>query len=94
MSLTAVVDAVVFNPPATQLTLGFDPSTRKLRAIINANGDPLSGDTSAETEFLVHPTIESIGDADRRWVLWLERASQVHGDVRVVPRLPAPTGMR
>lgn len=53
-----------------------------------------AGGASAETEILVHPTIESIGDADRRWVLWLERASQVHGDVRVVPRLPAPTGMR
>jgi hypothetical protein len=53
-----------------------------------------AGGASSETEILVHPTIESIGDADRRWVLWLERASQVHGDVRVVPRLPAPTGMR
>ncbi|HET7190059.1 MAG TPA: hypothetical protein VFI52_18030 [Gemmatimonadaceae bacterium] len=53
-----------------------------------------AGGASPETEILVHPTIESISDADRRWVLWLERASQVHGDVRVVPRLPAPTGMR
>ena len=49
---------------------------------------------SGATEIIVHPTPESMADADRRWVLWLERATEVHGDVRVVPRLPAPTGMR
>ena len=53
-----------------------------------------AGGASPTTEILVHPTIESVSDADRRWVLWLERASQVHSDVRVMPRLPAPTGMR
>jgi len=53
-----------------------------------------AGVASEETEIIVHPTAESIADPDRRWILWLERASQVHGDVRVVPRLPAPTGMR
>jgi hypothetical protein len=49
---------------------------------------------SGGTEVVVHPTVESASDPDRRWIAWLERASQVHGDVRVVPRLPAPTGMR
>jgi hypothetical protein len=49
---------------------------------------------SDQTEIVVHPTMESVSDPDRRWVFWLERAAQVHGDVRVVPRLPAPTGMR
>lgn len=53
-----------------------------------------TGRASAETEIIVHPTAESAGDPDRRWILWLERASQVHGDVRVVPKLPPPTGMR
>lgn len=47
---------------------------------------------SAGTEIVVHPTADSI--SDRRWIVWLERATQVHGDVRVVPTLPAPTGMR
>ena len=47
---------------------------------------------SPGTEIVVHPTVESI--SDRRWIVWLERATQVHGDVRVVPSLPAPTGMR
>jgi hypothetical protein len=49
---------------------------------------------SVRTEVVVHPTVESLVDPDRRWILWLERAAQVHDDVRVVPRLPAPTGMR
>ena len=47
---------------------------------------------SAETEIVLHPTAESV--SDRRWIVWLERASQVHGNVRIVPSLPAPTGMR
>jgi hypothetical protein len=49
---------------------------------------------SAETAIVVHPTIESASDPDRRWILWLERAVHLHGDVRVLPRLPAPTGLR
>jgi hypothetical protein len=49
---------------------------------------------SARTAVIVHPTAASLTDPDRRWVLWLERATQVHDDVRVVPRLPGPTGMR
>jgi hypothetical protein len=49
---------------------------------------------SVRTEVIVHPTVESLTDPDRRWVLWLERATQVHDGVRVMPRLPAPTGMR
>ena len=53
-----------------------------------------AGAASRETKIVVHPTTESASDPDRRWIVWLERASQLHGDVRVVPRLPAPTGMR
>jgi hypothetical protein len=49
---------------------------------------------SVRTEVVVHPTVESLTGPDRRWILWLERAAQVHDDVRVMPRLPAPTGMR
>ena len=51
-----------------------------------------AGTASAETEIVIHPTVESV--SDRRWIVWLERASQVHGKVRIVPSLPAPTGMR
>jgi hypothetical protein len=32
--------------------------------------------------------------SDRSWLAWLERAAGVHGDVRLLARLPAPTGMR
>ena len=42
---------------------------------------------------VVHPTTDSV---ERRSPLarWLERATAVHGDVRLLPRLPEPTGMR
>jgi len=48
---------------------------------------------SAETSVVVHPTMESLS-SDRSWLAWLERATGVHGDVRLLGRLPAPTGMR
>ena len=48
---------------------------------------------SAETSVVVHPTTDSLS-SDRSWLAWLERASAVHGDVRLLPRLPEPTGMR
>ena len=49
---------------------------------------------SAETAIVVHPTTESAQSRDRRWVLWMERAMAIHGDVRLLTRLPPPTGMR
>jgi organic radical activating enzyme len=65
-----------------------DPSDgRLLRIVEQAKG------ASAETSVVVHPATESLS-GDRRWLAWIERASAVHGDVRLLPRLPAPTGMR
>jgi organic radical activating enzyme len=65
-----------------------DPSDgRLLRIVEQAKG------ASADTSVVVHPTTESLS-ADRRWLAWIERAAAVHGDVRLLPRLPAPTGMR
>jgi hypothetical protein len=49
---------------------------------------------SAETAVVVHPTVESASGQDRRWVLWLEKVAATHADVRILPRLPVPTGMR
>ncbi|MDB4916430.1 MAG: hypothetical protein JWM95_4074, partial [Gemmatimonadetes bacterium] len=49
---------------------------------------------SAEAAVVVHPTAASLSEGDRRWVLWLERAAGVHGDVRLFPRLSEPTGTR
>lgn len=48
---------------------------------------------SADTSVVVHPTTESMS-SDRSWLAWLERATAVHGDVRLLARLPEPTGMR
>jgi organic radical activating enzyme len=49
---------------------------------------------SAETAIVVHPTMERAQSRDRRWVLWMERAMAIHDDVRLLIRLPSPTGMR
>ena len=48
---------------------------------------------SANTSVVVHPSTESMS-SDRSWLAWLERATGVHEDVRLLARLPAPTGMR
>ena len=48
---------------------------------------------SADTSVVVHPTTESMS-SERSWLAWLERAAGEHGDVRLLARLPAPTGMR
>ena len=48
---------------------------------------------STETSVVVHPSTDSLS-GDRRWLAWLERAAMIHGDVRLLPRLPEPTGMR
>jgi organic radical activating enzyme len=48
---------------------------------------------SANTSVVVHPTTESMS-SDRSWLAWLERATGVHEEVRLLARLPAPSGMR
>jgi len=65
-----------------------DPSDGRLLRIV----EQVRG-ASVEASVVVHPTTESLS-GDRRWLTWIERASSVHGDVRLLPRLPEPTGMR
>jgi organic radical activating enzyme len=65
-----------------------DPSDGRLLRIVEQ-----AREASAETAVVVHPTTDSMSE-DRRWLLWLERASTVHGDVRLLPQLPEPTGTR
>lgn len=50
-----------------------------LRIVERAHG------ASAETAVVLHPPVEVAAAPDRRWVAWLERASAVHGDVRLIP---------
>ena len=73
---------------ALVLMVEADPSDGRLLRIVEQ-----AKEASAETAVVVHPTTESLGE-DRRWLLWLERASGVHGDVRLLPQLPEPTGTR
>ena len=73
---------------ALVLTAKADPSDGRLLRIVEQ-----AKEASAETAVVVHPATESLSE-DRRWLLWLERASAVHGDVRLLPLLPEPTGTR
>ena len=50
--------------------------------------------TSEGTAVVVHPGAATPVDRDRRWTTLFERASALHGDVRLALRLPPPTGMR
>jgi hypothetical protein len=49
---------------------------------------------SAATMVVVHPSAATPVDRDRRWTVLFERAGSLHGDVRLVLRIPPPTGMR
>lgn len=49
---------------------------------------------SEATVIVVHPSGGTPVDRDRRWIMLMERASALHGDIRLALRLPAPTGMR
>jgi len=65
-----------------------DPSDGRLLRIVEQ-----AQEASAATSVVVHPAAESL-TVDRRWLVWLERAAGVHDDVRLLPRVPEPTGMR
>lgn len=51
-------------------------------------------ETSGATAVIVHPGAATPVDRDRRWTTLFERAAALHGDVRLLLRLPPPTGMR
>jgi organic radical activating enzyme len=76
-----VAHAVVLVPEA-------DPSDGRLLRIVEQ-----AKAASAETSVVVHPTTESLS-SDRSWLAWLERATGIQGDVRLLARLPEPTAMR
>jgi organic radical activating enzyme len=50
--------------------------------------------TSSAAMLVVHPAAGVPVDRDRRWTTLFERATALHGDVRLILRLPPPTGMR
>jgi hypothetical protein len=51
-------------------------------------------EVSAAASLVVHPEAGVPVDRDRRWSMLFERAVALHGDVRLVLRLPPPAGMR
>lgn len=48
---------------------------------------------SAATAVVVHPPVDTT-EQDRRWLTFMEQALALHTDVRLLPRLSRPTGMR
>lgn len=50
--------------------------------------------TSERTAVVIHPPLNTPIDRDRRWVALVEKASPLHTDVRLLLRLPQPTGTR
>jgi hypothetical protein len=48
---------------------------------------------SAGIGIVVHPPLEGT-EQNRRWLTFMEQASALHADIRLLPRLPRPTGMR
>jgi hypothetical protein len=54
-----------------------------------------AGAVSRGTMIVVHPPSAAEGGAlDRRWSGVLEQAAVLHGDVRLVMRIPSPAAMR
>ena len=59
-----------------------------LRTIERAHG------ASERMAIVIHPSAGTPLDRDRRWMTLFERAGALHGDIRLVVKLPPPTGMR
>lgn len=51
-------------------------------------------ETSGAAAVVIHPSAATPVDKDRRWTTLFERAAALHGNVRLLLRLPPPTGMR
>jgi hypothetical protein len=51
-------------------------------------------EASESAQVVIHPPAGVTVDRDRRWVALLERAHGVHSNLRLLLRLPPPTGMR
>ena len=49
---------------------------------------------SGAAAVVIHPSAATPVDKDRRWTTLFERAVALHGNVRLLLRLPPPTGMR
>ena len=67
-----------------------ETSDRQLLRIVEQ-----AGATSRGTIIVIHPCPADEGSSlDRRWSALLEQAASLHGDVRLVLRIPPPVGMR
>ncbi|MEO6528644.1 MAG: hypothetical protein ABIP93_18645 [Gemmatimonadaceae bacterium] len=74
---------------ALVLTVEADASDGRLLRIVEQTEA-----ASPEASVVLHPAADSLIDGNRRWMRWLEQAAGVHSDVRMLPSLSEPTGMR
>ena len=74
-----VVEAVAVPSQAGSMVFGFDPATHRLRALMNVSYDPITGDSSTETEFLDYRMIDGVLLPSRAT---LRRAGEVTREMR------------
>ena len=60
LSSGAEVDVITTSTPQGPLTIGLDPRTRQLRAMMMMRADPLAGDAVWETEFVAYRTLNGV----------------------------------
>ncbi|MBC7894808.1 MAG: MBL fold metallo-hydrolase [Cytophagaceae bacterium] len=81
LSSGAVVDAVVVFFPNTTVTLGFDPTSHRLRSVMGVGMDAFLGDAALDTEFLDYRMIDGVL-LPARAQLW--RAGEMTREMRYI----------
>lgn len=66
LSSGAIVDAVATTANGGSLTIGIDPETHRLRAIMGVRPDPVEGLAASETEFLSYRPLDGVLMPSRR----------------------------
>ncbi len=66
----ARVEAIATTAGGNALTIGLDPQTHQLRAIVGPRADAVEGVTAAETEFLTYRMLDGVLMPERR-VTWI-----------------------
>lgn len=82
---TTVTAVRIALPNGAETTLGFDPRTHHLRAVMSTGPDPLLGDADVETEFLDYRMLDGVL-LPERWVT--RRGGEVIADLAITAAAP------
>lgn len=93
LSSGAPVEVIATAVPPAQLTLGIDPRTGELRALLGVQADPLAGDAATETEFTGYRRIGGILVPARRIARVAGEVLQESRYVELVPGAAAPDSL-